>query len=159
MKNKFIVCLFSIGFLLANTVSAQRIIKFEDAEKFGIGNKRLDSIYKSAIHADANLAVFKTAAEQQNLRLAYNKFIQNLGNFLKENNFKWDNPTRCFNRIYMNADGTVEYFLYHFTANNVPDQQEKQFNKLLNLFVKDHKFGITANERFAQCSPIVYTSN
>ena len=155
---KVIVCLLSIGLLLANAVSAQRVIKFEDAEKNGIGNKHLDSIYKSALHADANLAVFKTPAEKEDLKLAYSKFIQNLGNFLKENNFKWDNPTRCFNRIYMGADGTVEYFLYHFTANDVPEEKEKQFNKLLTLFVKDHKFGITANERFAQCSPVRYAS-
>ena len=158
MKRKIVACLVSLGLLLANEVYAQRVIKFEEAEKYGIGVQHLDSIYKSAIHADANLAVFKTPAEKQNLKLAYSKFIQDLGGFLKENNFKWDTPTRCFNRIYMSADGTVEYFLYHFTAKDVPDEKEKQFNKLLTLFVKDHKFGITANESFAQCSPVRYAS-
>ncbi len=150
------MCLLFIG-LWHNASHAQKVIKFEDAEKQGIGYMHLDSIYKSALHANVNLAVFKTAVQQQSLTVAYGKFIQNLGAFLKGNNFKWDKPTRCYNRIYMNADGTVEYFLYHFTANDVPHDKEQQFNILLTQFVKDNKFGITANEKFAQCSPVKYS--
>ncbi len=155
MINKIITGLLFIV-LSSNALHAQKVIKFEDAEKQGIGYMHLDSMYKSAVHADVNLAVFKTVAQQQSLMAAYGKFIQSLGMFLKENNFKWDKPTRCFNRIYMNANGTVEYFLYHFTEKNVSNDKEQQFNKLLTLFVKDHNFGITADEKFAQCSPVRY---
>ena len=76
--------------------------------------------------------------------------------------FKWEQPTRSFNRIYFNADGTIDYFLYNFQTTNVKTEdqlsQEKQneFNRLLNLFIKDYKISVTAKTKFAQCSPTKY---
>ena len=89
-------------------------LTFQNAEKQGISIKNLDSLYTSAVHADTALAVFKTEKEQDALQQAYVKLLQDFGKFLSENNFKWEKPTRCFNRIYFNSDGTIDYFLFNF---------------------------------------------
>lgn len=137
-------------------------LTFEDAKKQAISIQHLDSVYKSAIHVDSSQAVFKTEKEQEAMSQAYVKLLQDFGKFLTANNFKWDKPTKCFNRIYFNSDGTIDYFLYNFTTKNVKPEDllstEKQaeFNRLLNLFIKDYKISLTAKIKFAQCSPTTY---
>lgn len=136
-----------------------KAMAFQDAEKQGILLKTLDSLYKNAVHSDGKLAVFKTAEEQANLRKAYVGFLLNLASFLKTHKFKWEKQTRCYNRIYFNATGTVDYFLYNFSREQISAEKEVEFGRLLNLFVKDYKFPLTANEGFAQCSPVKYSDN
>jgi hypothetical protein len=134
-------------------------LTFQDAEKQGISIKHLDSIYKSAVHSDASLAVFKTEPEQEALQQAYVKLLQDLGKFLSDNKFKWEKPTRCFNRIYFSATGTIDYFLFNFLgkSEDKPNELiEKEFQRLLNLFISDYKFPLTAKIKFAQCSPTTY---
>lgn len=136
-----------------------KAMAFQEAEKQGILLKNLDSMYKSAVHSDVKLAVFKTAEEQANLRNAYVDFLQNLASFLKTHQFKWDKQTRCYNRIYFNATGRVDYFLYNFSREQISAEKEAEFGRLLNLFIKDYKLSLTANEGFAQCSPVKYSDN
>ncbi len=134
-------------------------LTFQNAEKQGISIKHLDSIYTSAVHTDTSLAVFKTEKEQEALQQAYFNLLQDFANFLSENNFKWEKPTRCFNRIYFNSDGTIDYFLFNFlgkTEDKPAENIEKEFQRLLNVFISDYKFSLTAKTKFAQCSPTTY---
>jgi hypothetical protein len=137
-------------------------LTFQDAEKQGISMKHLESIYKNALHVDSSQAVFKTEKQQTEMQSAYTKLLQDYGKFLLDHNFNWEKQTRGFNRIYFNKDGTIDYFLYYFPTNNLkPEDQlsaEKQaeFNRLLNLFIKDYKISMSATVNFAQCSPTVY---
>lgn len=137
-------------------------LTIKDAEEKGITIQHLDSIYLSAVHSDTTKAVFRSETEQENLLKAYTQMLNDLGNFLKENDFSWDRPTRCWNRIYFDSTGSVDYFLYSFMTRNVkPEEQisaEKQseFNRLLNLFIKDYTFPLQARTKFAQCSPVTY---
>ena len=75
-----------------------------------------------------------------------------------KNNFTWQENTRSFNRIYLRSDGKVDYFLYDFKT-PLPEAKLKEFERLLNLYIKDHDFGISANQKFAQCSPVTYTKS
>lgn len=134
-------------------------LTFQNAEKQGISIKHLDSVYTSAVHTNTSLAVFKTESEQEAMQQAYIKLLQDFGKFLSENNFKWEKPTRCFNRIYFNADGTIDYFLFNFLGRpeDKPSENiEKEFQRLLNVFISDYKFPLTAKTKFAQCSPTTY---
>jgi len=134
-------------------------LTFQNAEKQGISIKHLDSIYISAVHTDTSLAVFKTETEQEAMQQAYIKLLQDFGKFLSENNFKWEKPTRCFNRIYFSADGTIDYFMFNFLGkpeDKPAENIEKEFQKLLNVFILDYKFSLTAKTKFAQCSPTTY---
>lgn len=149
-----VACLHTLGQHLAMT--------FEDAKKQGISIQYLDSIYQIAVHVDTSQAVFKTETEQKAMYESYVKLLQDFGKFLTANNFIWNNPTKCFNRIYFSSDGTIDYFLYNFMTKNVKTedqlQQEKQteFNRLLNLFIINYKISLTAKTKFAQCSPATY---
>jgi NurA-like 5'-3' nuclease len=156
-KTNFIItvllttCLQTFGQHLGST--------FQNAEKLGISIKQLDSLYPSAVHTDTTLAVFKTEKEQVALQQAYIKLLQDFGKFLSENNFKWEKQTRCFNRVYFNSDGTIDYFLFNFlgkTEDKPAENIEKEFQRLLNVFISEYKFSLTAKTKFAQCSPTTY---
>ncbi|MES2691544.1 MAG: hypothetical protein V4658_14140 [Bacteroidota bacterium] len=137
----------------------------KDAEKKGITIQHLDSIYKSAAHADSTKAVFKSQPEQQELLKAYTQLLSDFGDYLHKNKFTWNRPTRCWNRIYFDSTGSIDYFLYNFLTKDVkpedqvPLHRQAEFNRLLNLFIKAYKFPLKANTKFAQCSPVTYMPN
>jgi hypothetical protein len=123
----------------------EKNIKIEDIEKN----------YKNAIDTPPAESVFKT----EELQPAYEKLLKDFSAFLFQKNFKWERKTKCFQRIYFNTDGTIDYFIFNFLGK--PEDQpspEKQteFEKLVNLFVQDYKFALSAKVKFAQCSPTSY---
>jgi len=127
---------------------------FRQAEENGVRTSKLDSIYPSGLDADSTKAVFWN--KQDEFIKAYQETLQALGNYLKENKFSWNKQTRCFNRIYFSKDGKVDYFLYNFSKGELTPEKEKQFDTLLNQFIKKYKFPLTAKTGFAQCSPVRY---
>lgn len=135
----------------------QKAMTFKEAEVLGKSFQHLDSLYKSAVHSNADLAVFKSSGEQAELQKSYILLIKDLATFLKLKDFKWGKTTKCFNRIYFNPAGKIDYFLYNFPKDQIAPEKEKEFERLLNLFVKEYKFPLIANENFAQCSSIKYT--
>lgn len=157
IKRLFIITIFLIVYL---SIFSQNLgFSFQEAEKHGISIKNLDDIYQNAVHTDTSLAVFRTADEQIIMQQEYIKLLQDFGKFLSENNFTWDKPTRCFNKIYFDSDGTIDYFLFNFLGeeNEKPSKEkQKEFERLLNLFIKDYKFALTAKTKFSQCSPTTY---
>ena len=156
MRTKLIL-LFLFPITLVFNSYGQKAMSFKKAEMQGRSFQHLDSLYKSAIHSNVNLAVFKSQEEQAELQKSYTGLFKELGAFLKLNCFEWAKPTRCFNRLYFNPKGEIDYFLYNFSENQIVPEKEKEFERLLNLFVKDYKFPLKANQNFAQCSPIKYT--
>lgn len=154
---------FAILLLLAVSVQSfgqQIALTFQEAEAKGIPIDKLDSIYRSAVNVDTSLAVFKTEKEQEAMHQAYVKLLQDFGSFLYTNNFNWEKPTRCFNRIYFNENGTIDYFLYNFLGmptDKLTNERQKVFNQLLNKFIINYKFELTSTVKFAQCSPVTYT--
>lgn len=138
----------------------QKALTFQDAEAGGIRISMLDSTYPSAVHSDTSKAVFKTEKDQEQLYLAYQKLLQDFGGYLHQHNFKWSKPTRCFNRIYFNPNGTIDYFLFNFLG-KTPDEkpttvEQAEFNRLLNEFIKNYRIDLKAQTNFAQCSPTTY---
>ncbi len=154
--NFIITVLLTISF---QTFGQRLGMTFQTAEKQGISIKHLDSLFTSAVNTDTSIAVFKTEKEQEALHQAYIKLLQDFGKFLSDNNFKWEKPTKCFNRIYFNPNGTIDYFLFNFLGkpeDKPAENTEKEFIRLLNDFISDYKFSLTAKKQFAQCSPTTY---
>ena len=152
-------------FLLLLTVASWPIfaqpiaITFQAASSQGIIVKELDSLYLSAVHVDSSLAVFKSDVDQEKMHTEYVKLLQAFGVFLRENNFNWTQKTACFNRIYFNKYGGIDYFVYNFRGKpeeKPTPEQEKEFNRLLSLFIQDYKIDLKADRPFAQCSPTTY---
>lgn len=159
MKEFYVFLVLFFSFL---GYAQPKAMAFEEAKNTRFSADVLDKKYKSALHSNEELAVFKTEKDQEQLIAAYTKLLQDFGVFLKKNDFIWDKPHRCFNRIYISKEGKIDYFLYHFNVNehepekNLTTQQLKEFKRLLNLFIRHYTFGVTAQENFAQCSPVVY---
>src|SRR6218665_2494912 len=139
MKRSF---LFLVISLAATLLRGQTAMTFDTARERAISITRLDSVYKSGIHADSTQAVFKNSQEQY--IAAYQKLLQDLGRYLKENGFVWEKPVKGFNRIYFDKDGRIDYFLYNFRAGQLSAEQEKRFDVLLNSFIKTYRFPLTA---------------
>jgi hypothetical protein len=148
------ILIYGVSF---NTFSQHLGLTFDEAKEQGIVIAELDSTYQSASHSDTSLAVFKTEEEREAWSNEYINFLKSFGKFLSENDFLWDNPTRCFNRIYFNSDGAIDYFLFRFIEeNSISEEREKEFHRLLNLFIQDYKLSITASVKYVQCGPVTY---
>ena len=159
---KSVVKIFLIVLLSNNLYSQSKVFSVEEAQKMGISIEKLDLEYKSAVHSDSTKAVFKSEVEQQRLQESYTKLLQDFGSFLNKNNFKWESKTKCFQRIYFAPNGKIDYFIYNFKLKNIfpenliSEEKQKEFQRLLELFVKEYTFSSTASEPFAQCSPTSY---
>ncbi|MGN6568990.1 MAG: hypothetical protein ACTHJ0_13605 [Flavipsychrobacter sp.] len=156
----FFIC---ISFLLHHTAvfaqannKAPYVETINKAEQQGITIDHLDSLYMSAVHVDSNKAVFKSEAAADSLAHCYNRFIADFGKYLNQHNFKWAEPTRCWNRIYFHADGSVDYYLFSFKT-NVSEARTTEYKKLFRDYALTHKIGIAAPCNFAQCSPVLFT--
>ncbi len=145
--------------ICSTAVGQQKAYTFQEAQDNGISIQDLDSNYKSAVHVDTTLAVFKSEKAQEAMRVYYTMLLKDLGLFLSQNDFKWDEPRRCFNRIYFDRDGSIDYFLFKFLGNaqsTPPVEKQEEFKRLLELFVKEYEIPLAANVKFAQCSPTTY---
>jgi hypothetical protein len=134
-------------------------MSFQEADKSGISIDELDSLYQSAIHNDTLLAVFKTEIEQEKIANEYFNLLNELAVFLSKNNFIWEKPTRCFNRVYFDKNGKIDYFLYNFLGKPEEKPTENQlieFKRLLNLFCQNYTFPVSASVKFVQCGPSHY---
>lgn len=128
---------------------------FQKATNNGVSIPVLDSLYQSALHSDSLQAAF--AGQEQEFQQAYVSMLKALGDFLHTNNFKWGKQIRCFNRIYINKDGTIDYFLFNFKPGELDPEKELMFEKLLGEFITTYRFSLTNTKDFAQCSPVQYS--
>ncbi len=150
---------FTVTLLGCKAQSQQKVYTFSEAAGKGLSAVTLDARYPSAIHVDADSAFFKTDEEQDAWLVAYSGMLQEFGKFLSKNNFKWDKLTKCFNRVYFNADGTVDYFLYNFLGkqeDRPTEVVEQEFKRLLELFLMEYQLPLSTRGKFAQCSPVTY---
>jgi len=145
--------LFSV-LLISCWSYAQKAMTFGEAEEQHMPARQLDSIYKSGIHSDTSLAVFKT--NQQEYIDAYQHLLKELGSYLQKNDFSWPQTTKGFNRIYFDKSGKIDYFLYNFRPGQLTSEQEKRFGELLGQFIATYRFPLSASVKFAQCSPVTY---
>ncbi|HEY0261481.1 MAG TPA: hypothetical protein VGB95_00525 [Chitinophagales bacterium] len=130
-----------------------------DATDDGSIIRHYDSIYPGAFHKDSTKSVFHTDEEFEKMNTEYTTLLQSLGKFLKANNYKWTKETKMWQRFYFSPEGKTDYVVYIFRgkAEEQPTTEQKmEFNRLLNLFIQDYQFGMTAKSKFSQCSPSVY---
>jgi len=121
----------------------------------GISIKQLDSSFISAVHVDSSKAVFKSNESADSMRHAYSRFLGNFGAYLRMNGFKWGQPTRCWNKIYFQADGTVRYYLFDFKT-EIGAERLKRYKELFKAYASINKIGISASVNFAHCSSVTY---
>ncbi|WP_345949510.1 hypothetical protein ABDD95_21945 [Mucilaginibacter sp. PAMB04274] len=131
---------------------------FQNAEQQGYSMMKLDKAYGSALDADSTKAVFKGQKTGEFIK-AYTQMLNNLQVYLNQHGFIWDKPTRIFNRIYFEPDGSISYYLVNLKTTSLNEEKQKQFVALLKDFIQNYKINITGNTRFAQCSPVLYQNS
>ena len=143
--------------LITNELYGQKIAtSFQDAvDNKGISIEKLDENYKSALHSDSTKAAFK--GQEKQFTEGYISLLTDLSTFLKKNNFSWGKQTRCFNKIYINKNGQVDYFLFNFKEGEIDKEKEGEFKRLLNIFIQTYEFPLKNTVDFAQCSPVKYS--
>ena len=146
----FLVCLVCSG------IQAQKALAFQVLEaQTGLSLAVLQEKYADGMHSEEERGVFPLS-EHQAYNQAYQDLMQSLGDYLKQKGLVWPQTTRCFNRIYFNAEGKIDYFLYQFKADCISPELEAQFKQLLSEFIQNYRFPLKAPRAFAQCSPVVY---
>ena len=160
MKTTLIFFLFIIiTFICCNESS--KGLTFKEAEKIGIYFDSLNLEYKSAVRVDKSDCVFTSDEDIEKVGLAYDKLVNDFLKYLSERNLKWPFPAKCFHKIYFSPDGSIDYFLFNFLNEppyKVSLEQETKFKKLLNEFIANYKFPITADVKYSQCGSIMYGS-
>jgi hypothetical protein len=141
--------------LCANVYAQKRASTFNEAIESGISIQKLDDLYPAALSSDSLKSVF--VGKEKEFYNGYVSLLQDLSSHLKKNNFNWGKTTRCFNRIYLNKEGQVDYFLFNFKPGELDKVKEEQFKKLLNQFIQTYQFPLQAKSAFAQCSPVSYS--
>jgi len=149
---KTVILIFSV--VISLSAFSQKAMTFQKAAQEGVKIGNLDSVYMSGVHSDRSLMVFKSNTNE--FIESYYQMLRDFGKFLGNNDFKWETQTKCFNRIYFNKDGKVDYFLYNFNS-ELSDEMKARFDILLNEFIKDYQFPMSAEVPFSQCSPVTYS--
>ena len=146
-----------MAMLLSTVLYGQKIATtFQDAvENKGISIEKLDETYQSALHSDSTKAAFK--GQEKKFMDGYISLLSDLNTYLKKNNFSWGKQTRCFNRIYLNKNGEIDYFLFNFKEGEIEKAKENEFKRLLSTFIQTYRFPLTNTVNFAQCSPVKYS--
>lgn len=86
---------------------------------------------------------------------SYKSFVRELGNYLYDNGFEWDQRVRYFQRIYFEADGTVAYYLYEFRNATPKGERREQFEELVIEYLTNNELSVENKEHFVLCAPVV----
>src|ERR1035441_741947 len=156
-RRKTELFLMSLLFILFIQMKGQHLgLSFDAANKSGLNWKTIDSTYKVIYYLGDAKAVFNNLLGLVTFQNAYQKMMTDLETFLKQNNFDWKRPyIMVSTQVYFDTDGTIDYFLYCYLKNNpktrlqLPKEKDKEFNRLLNLFIKDYSTNIRINVKFA----------
>ncbi len=152
MKLPFMTMAFALP-MLANAQRKAMTIQ----EYRALHGTSIDSTYRSAIDADSTKAVFGSRTDE--VIAAWQVYWNELGGFLRDSGFVWELDTRCLARVYFNAEGGVDHFLYSFRAGTLDEVRQQEFDRLLNEFVAGHSIALKAAEPFSQCGPAVFSAS
>lgn len=144
--------------LLITSLSAycQKAYTFSEAKLLGVETNKLDSLYKSACHTDTSLAVF--GSQQDAFIESYTDFLRSLSRYMNENGCLWSETFKGFHKIYFSKEGRVIHYLYNYRT-GFSLEKEEQFHVLLNQFILQYQFPLTAGEGFAQCGSVTFEPN
>lgn len=146
----FVVCVFCWALL----AQAQQCMTFQDMEKNGLSLAKLDSLYPNALGSGKAEGAFKS---QQKFGKQWAQFHEDLMLYLNTNGLKWGKPTNCFNKIYFNADGKIEYWFFNFfKADSIPENIQAKYLELITAFSKIYTFKDKIPSQFTQCATVTF---
>lgn len=145
--------LLSLTFI-TTTAFSQKVMTFQEMEKSGIKMAELDSLYPNSTKTDKFQGVF-IDKKLDKFTTAWGDFYMDLMTYFSENKFIWGKQTYCFNKIYFQSNGKIDYWFFNFKkSDNIAQEKQDMFLKLLDEFAKTHKIKIKAKTNFAQCASV-----
>mgnify|MGYP001049815414 CR=1 FL=1 len=147
---KIILCLLSSFFVCS--LCGQTAISINKAKEQGITFDSLDSIYTRATSDGTKSYVFENSEEVSN---AWYKMISDVSSFLVKNKEILNLNISIFQRVYFNKDGKIDYYLFNIrNLDELTEEEVQLFTDLLNEFVKDYQFPLSADKGFSQCGNV-----
>jgi uncharacterized protein YdbL (DUF1318 family) len=134
---------------------SQTTLTMKEARAKGLV-KELDKTHTAALNNDNTLAAFPTNRKEEFLT-AYKLMFYDLANHLDKNGFKFGKETACYNRIYFNSNGSINYYLYSIKPDEIEPANEAKFKALLTEFVKTYRLKINASTNYCQSGPVKFT--
>ena len=154
---KFIFVLFLLMACLPSF--SQRVMTFQEMEKNGLKMDSLQRIYPNATRSDTFVGVFPAGKKGDQFNAAWLDYYTDLMNYFSENGLIWEKPTYCFNKIFFDSKGRVEYWFFNFSkADNIPDSIQQKYSDGLKKFSKKHKIRIKADSKFTQCASVTFVN-
>lgn len=154
MRFILLILLVTISFA---TLNAQTIVQsIEATEQASIDISEIEERYGDALNVNPKIAVFND--RESDFYDSYKKLIIDIASHLRKNDFQFNGETRMFTRIYFNSEGDIEHFYYSRDQAGFSNEQEQEFDNLLQPFLSDYQFSQAADRPFAQCSPVVYAA-
>lgn len=145
MRHLIILLIFFLA-MFEYLISQNKCYSWKELDKSEFTLTELDSIYIDAVNIDTTKFTAFQSREDE-LHKAWIKLLQDMSAFLSKNNFKWGKATNCWNQFYFDKSGTIDHYIY-----KIDDfEQTEEFEKLMNEFIKNYKFPLTAEIKFKQC--------
>ena len=127
---------------------------FQEMETNGITMTKLDSIFPNATSADKTLGVFK-GKNMDKFSKAWGNFYMELMEYCGKCGLVWGQQTYCFNKVYFTKEGKVDYWFFNFKkTDNIPQEKQDAFRKILNEYCLKNKIKIKAKSNFSQCASV-----
>ena len=150
--------LFLLSCLFVCSLCGQTVISIKEAKEQGITTKSLDSIYPNAMDDGTGNYVFENS---EDVSKAWEKMIIDVSSYLTKKKEMRDSniDINIFQRVYFNKDGKIDYYLYTIRNLNELTENEEQvqlFIDLLNEFVRDFQFSLSADKGFSQCGSAIF---
>lgn len=143
----FIATLFLSAFCCLHSMSqSKKDLLVLNIDEINDGTYTMDSLetfYKAGPQVFEDIVQYSSA---------YKQLMGNLAPYLLEAGIQEDNQLRLFNRMYFNADGEVEIWLFKILEGD--KQQGGKIKDAFENFAKKEKFSLSASENFSQCSPV-----
>ncbi|HEY6161027.1 MAG TPA: hypothetical protein VI112_07385 [Bacteroidia bacterium] len=161
MNNTKKTALASVLFLLAliTVAHSQNCMTFQDMGKNGVRLTQLDSLYPNALKTETFEGVFPEGKKLKKFDKAWAGFYEELMNYFSKSGLKWDKPTYCFNKIYFDADGNVQYWFFNFMKeDNIPADVQAKYLQGIKEFSKTHQIKIKAGTKFSQCASVTFVN-
>jgi len=145
---KFSTLLFCLFLLYFHSVQAQpTVLSLDEAKSSGIDISQLDEQYPAATSFNPKEGVFRD--DQSEFLIEYQKLLRKIGIDLYRAGIEWGENTMFVHRIYFSEDGSVDYFLFGTSSEEIDNDIIRDY--LIELS-REYSFPIESDTKFRQCA-------
>lgn len=150
----FLSIILSLGL---THVDAQVVMTFDAADGAGLRVSQLERAYNVALAEGEALYVPEMDGRQEEEMFVALRY--QLADSLKAWGFKWERTTSVKNRIFLNAEGRLDYFIYSTVPHFTSPMDFTRFEDLLVRFFSTYQLPQSPSTRIVRCAPITFLAS